>query len=265
MIIKRKRKVESLPLNMETVNRLYPIVNENGFNPDRECLAKVVRCLSEVTRCSTDRFRCYIEKQALDAFLVFANEAYDRFRNEAVGIIMGYYLHDEENPDKKIVVATNFIQANGPATSVTCTISYDDYIRFDNFCNAHNMNQIVWIHSHPGFGCFFSGVDSAMLASNFCSSHQVGVVVDILQNEVMGFKIIEGEERQQSVFWFDIQESINQNHLVAKTLYLNSKVSFQPQEAMAENLDYDKNVSVTESDNIDSETAINDENIQLNE
>ena len=40
-------------------------------------------------------------------------------------------------PIEKIIVATDFIPANGPATAVTCTISYDDVINYNNFCEEN--------------------------------------------------------------------------------------------------------------------------------
>lgn len=213
MIIKKKSVVESLPLSLDTVDKLYPLVEGKDPLPERELLTNIINLYKEEIRNSSEKFRCYIEKKAFDAFLAFADEAYKRSHNEATGIIMGYYLHQEDDPSKKIVVATNFIQANGPATSVTCTISYDDNIRYDNFCTAHSMHQLVWIHSHPGYGCFYSGTDSSMLSSCFYAAHQIGVVVDNLRNEVMGFKMIDGEQKNENVFGFSIDKSLKENCL----------------------------------------------------
>ncbi len=220
MKIKKKSSVESLPLNEEIINQLYPIVNGESPRQERDVLQNIIRFFRDEIKSNTDKFRCYIEQQAYDAFEAFANDAYLKSHNEATGIIMGYYLHDENDPERKIIVATNFIQANGPATSVTCTISYDDNIRYDNFCIAHNMNQLVWIHSHPGYGCFYSGTDSSMLASCFYARHQIGVVVDNLRNEVMGFKIFDGEERNESVYCYDMAKSLKEKELSVTPLYI---------------------------------------------
>jgi len=220
MKIKKKSSVESLPLNEEIIDQLYPVVDGESPRQERDVLLNIIRFFRDEIKSNTDKFRCYIEQQAFDAFEAFANDAYLKSHNEATGIIMGYYLHDENDPERKIIVATNFIQANGPATSVTCTISYDDNIRYDNFCIAHNMNQLVWIHSHPGYGCFYSSTDSSMLASCFYAKHQIGVVVDNLRNEVMGFKIIDGEERNESVYCYDMVRSLKEMKLHTTSMYI---------------------------------------------
>lgn len=220
MQIKKKSNVESLPLNEEIIDVLYPVLDGKEPRQERDVLLNIINFFRDEIQSNTDKFRCYIEQQAFDAFVAFANDAYLRSHNEATGIIMGYYLHDEKDPERKIIVATNFIQANGPATSVTCTISYDDNIRYDNFCTAHQMNQLVWIHSHPGYGCFYSGTDSSMLASCFYAKHQIGVVVDNLRNEVMGFKIVDGEEKNENVYCYDIVKSVKQNRLQVTPMYL---------------------------------------------
>lgn len=232
MLIKKKSNVESLPLNEEIIDILYPVLDGEVPRQERDVLLNIVKLFRDEVKSNTDKFRCYIEQQAFDAFVAFANDAYLKSHNEATGIIMGYYLHDEKDPDRKIIVATNFIQANGPATSVTCTISYDDNIRYDNFCIAHHMNQLVWIHSHPGYGCFYSGTDSSMLASCFYAKHQIGVVVDNLRNEVMGFKIIDGEELHENVYCYDIVNSIKQNKLLVSPLYLKPDIK---QEQISQN------------------------------
>ena len=222
MKINRKSIVESIPLNDRIVDELYPVANDESFKIERDLLFKIVKYFRIEMKSNKDNFRCYIERQAYDAFLAFANDAYSRSHNEATGIIVGYYLHDEDDPSRKILVATNFIQANGPATSVTCTISYDDNIRYDNFCIAHKMNQLVWIHSHPGYGCFYSTTDSSMLASCFYANHQIGVVVDNLRNELMGFKIEEGKEKHESVFCFDLIKSTINDKLCSYPMYIKS-------------------------------------------
>lgn len=224
MQIKKKSNVESLPLNEEIIDVLYPVLDGEEPRQERDVLLNIIKFFRDEIKTNTDKFRCYIEQQAYDAFVAFANDAYLRSHNEATGIIMGYYLHDEKDPERKIIVATNFIQANGPATSVTCTISYDDNIRYDNFCIAHQMNQLVWIHSHPGYGCFYSGTDSSMLASCFYAKHQIGVVVDNLRNEVMGFKIVDGEEKNENVYCYDIVNSVKLNRLQVTPMYLKQDI-----------------------------------------
>lgn len=232
MQIKKKSTIESLLLDESSVDSLYPINVEGEssiIESDRQVLANIIQLFKDDVKNSTEPFRCFIEKKAYDAFIAFADEAYKKSRNEATGIIMGYYLHDKENPEKKIVIATNFLQANGPATCVACSISYDDYIRYDDFCIAHKMQQIVWIHSHPGYGVFYSGTDSAMLSSCFYANHQVGVVVDNLHRDVMGFKIKEGKETKENIYCFNMESSLRNKALQFFPLYEQEQDTFYPE------------------------------------
>lgn len=221
MKITSKREVKSLPLTSDAIDTLYPDVDERNLEY-KDYLKKLISALGEDYKnlFPVDKgFSCYIEKRAYDAFNAFAKEIYSNTRNEACGVFMGYYFHNPENENQKIILATNFLEAHGPATRVTCEISFDDNIRYSNFADAHKMLPIVWAHSHPGFGTFYSGTDSDTLSRCFRAPHQMGVVVDILQNLAMGFKIYDNKETNESLFLLDGDATIANSKASIECVY----------------------------------------------
>ena len=104
-------------------------------------------------------FTCYIEKKAFDAFVNFANRTYSTKKHEATGLIVGYYMHDANNPEQAFIIGTHFLEAHGQTSSVTCEISYEDASAHNLFYEEHKLLPVVWIHSHPGFGVFYSSTD----------------------------------------------------------------------------------------------------------
>ena len=229
MIILKKEQVASIPLGIEAIDILYGnsinrVNNEQlqdpiSLNKSIKRLENIIKIFQQEQEQFSNNFQCFIERKAFNAFVAFADEAYKSRRHEATGVIFGYYFHVKDNPHRKIIVATDFIPANGPTTAVTCTISYDDVINYNNFCEENKMIQAVWIHSHPTYGTFYSGTDSAMLSSTFYAPHQMGVVVDNVRNQVMGFKIINSVEQHENVVLFDLDESLLKNKLQSQILY----------------------------------------------
>lgn len=230
MIILKKEQVASIPLGIEAIDILYGnstsevnselLQDHSSHNKSIERLENIIKIFQHEQERFDNDFQCFIERRAFNAFVAFADEAYKSRGHEATGVIFGYYFHIKDNPQRKIIVATDFIPANGPTTAVTCTISYEDVINYNNFCEKNKMIQAVWIHSHPTYGTFYSGTDSTMLSSTFYAQHQMGVVVDNVRNQAMGFKIINGVEKHENVVLFDLDESILKNKLQTQTLYL---------------------------------------------
>lgn len=211
----KKASVESLSLEKSLPDMLY---GENSKDSHHQLLTDIYNIFND-SILSLDRdFTCFIEKKAMDAFITFANEVYNTTHNEATGIIVGYYLHSPTNPEKKIIVATNFLQATGSASSVTCEFSYEDSIRHSKYCDVHHTLPIVWIHSHPGFGVFYSSTDSSTLLNYFACHHQVGVVVDNLQDKYMGFKIYNGVQCNEDIYEFNIENCLKEKKLIYSRL-----------------------------------------------
>ena len=223
----KKIEVNSLPIDNSTIELLYPgsLVLENRENADLTHINRLKHIITffqdEIGNLERE-FMCFIEKKALDAFVAFANEIYQSTHNEATGIIVGYYLHDANNPNKKIIVGTNFLQATGSASNVTCEFSYQDSIRHSMYCDKYKVLPIVWIHSHPGFGVFYSSTDSSTLRGYFNCDHQMGVVVDNIQNQYLGFKIYNGQQCVEDIFLFDIDHCIETGKLEYKNISYNN-------------------------------------------
>lgn len=132
-------------------------------------------------------FGIYIDYYVWDAFIKQANLEYSQHRNEASGIILGYYLKDDYG---EFVVGTHFEAGYGEGTSsVFCEISILDQVRIIKVCKEKNLLQLVWIHSHPSFGAFYSSVDYRTLKSMYYAPHQAGIVVDNIKEEYLGFKV----------------------------------------------------------------------------
>ncbi|MBQ4405712.1 MAG: Mov34/MPN/PAD-1 family protein [Bacteroidales bacterium] len=160
---------------------------------------------------------CLIEKHAMQDFVNYANDVHRETHNEATGIIVGYYLHDAKNPQKKIILGCKFLKARGTSSTVTCEFSYEDSAQHDAFCKENGLYQVVWVHSHPGFGVFYSGVDSATLMKFFREKHQMGIVVDNIKDKYLGFKIVNGKQYEYDFSLFDINESIERGSLICQT------------------------------------------------
>ena len=137
-----------------------------------------------------DGYNCFIEKAAFNQFVEFANDVYLSTGNEATGIFAGYWLAD--NNGNRYAYCTHFVPAYGDKTPVTCTIEPKDFSRISEFCRQNKLTQLVWVHSHPGFGAFFSDTDNNTLSTLFRAPQHMGIVVDICKNEMAGYKMVDG-------------------------------------------------------------------------
>ena len=171
MIIGKKSFVIPTGLNLSSDERMKRIFN------DRKILH----------RNAVPSFVIYIDESVWTAFLQKANEEYASHRNEASGIILGNYFKDEAG---EYVVGTHFEAGNGSGTSsVFCEISIQDQLRILKTAKDKHLLQIIWIHSHPSFGAFYSTVDYRTLKSMYYAPHQAGIVVDNVKDEYLGFKV----------------------------------------------------------------------------
>ena len=148
-------------------------------------------------------FTSYVKKQALDDFIDYADNIYQTKGNEATGVILGYYCASKQNPDHKMAVATTFFPATGRNTQTTCEVSEEDCIAIMNYCQKHKMLPLVWIHSHPGFGAFYSGVDNHTLLNKYRGPHQSGIVVDNLKCVSKAFKTLDGKVSEINYFIYE--------------------------------------------------------------
>lgn len=211
----KKKTISPLELSEELPKQLYPTEKPEDIGRDYfvlNQLCEVFKNRAEVhSETSNASFTCYIERMAFDAFVRYANDTYTKRGHEATGLIVGYYLHDKNNPESTFIVGTNFLKATGPTTRVTCEFSYEDSIRHSNYCDEHKVLPLIWIHSHPGFGAFYSGTDDSTLKTYYYAPYQVGVVVDNLQSQILGYKMYGENKRQENVYIFDLDKSKSDN------------------------------------------------------
>lgn len=97
-------------------------------------------------------------------------------------------------------------------------MSTTDLNRYGEYCDKHKQLIVAHIHSHPGFGAFYSMPDSETLRTLFYADHNVGIVVDNLQNQYMGFKMYGNQKQEEPIYWFDLQESVECGHLNSSLL-----------------------------------------------
>lgn len=136
-------------------------------------------------------FTIYINVQTWKSFLQRADDEYKERKNEASGIILGYYFKDSFG---EYVVGTHFEAGSGSDTSsVFCEISVLDQLRILQIAKEKQLLQLVWIHSHPSFGAFYSTVDYRTIKSMYYAPHQAGIVVDNINEEYLGFKVMNND------------------------------------------------------------------------
>ena len=151
----------------------------------------------------TSDVACYLSQQALDEFNAHAMAVYNKKGHEAIGVITGYYCQSADHPEQKMAIGTHFIPAGGCSTQITCEISLDDSIRIMDYNQQHKTFTVCWIHSHPGFGAFYSGTDKDTLLTQYNAPFQFGVVVDILNQQSKAFKSIDGKMKEIEYYIFN--------------------------------------------------------------
>lgn len=218
------------PMSSSLAEDLYPS-SDGQF---KERLSMIVNLFMDAEIDIDTEYLCFIEDNALSSFECFANEIYRQTRNEATGLLVGYYLQGQGNlVNKKILIATDFLPATGNASSVTCEFSYEDSVQHTLYCEKNHVLPIIWIHSHPGFGVFYSSTDSTTLASFFARDHQMGVVVDNLQNKYLGFKISNGMQRNQDIYSFNLNECVSSGEFKFKRLNESLSISNEKKKAVS--------------------------------
>jgi proteasome lid subunit RPN8/RPN11 len=130
-------------------------------------------------------FFVYIQDYAWNAFWSHSNNVYKEIRHEAQGIFTGNYYKDQWG---EFVIATRYHEGSGGSTSSFVEMSEECLAKISEKCQKDNSLMIIWIHTHPGFGVFYSGTDYNCLRTNFYKPYQVGLVVDILKKQHKGFK-----------------------------------------------------------------------------
>jgi len=132
----------------------------------------------------------YIYEYAWDAFLSHTTEIYSRTGHEGQGIFLGKYFRDEYG---EFAVATYYFGGEGESSQAHVEMSEQCLSLISRQCLAEDLLMLIWIHTHPTFGAFYSGTDSHCLRTNFYMEFQIGIVVDIVRRELKGFRVRGGE------------------------------------------------------------------------
>ena len=200
-------KIESVALTADLPDLLYPVNDQDEQeNVHKVILRDVVRFLGPKIGTFPKGYNLIVLKEAMDAFINYADDVYNKSRKEATGLHLGYYLHAPEDPDIKVGIATSFMEASGDASVVTCEISYDDSSLATQYGDDNHLVVIDWPHSHPGFGVFYSDTDSSTLTTTFNAEQHAGIVVDNLQNRFLAYKIIDGKQVQIPIWGFSLTD-----------------------------------------------------------
>lgn len=130
-------------------------------------------------------FFAYIQDYAWEAFLSHGNNIYNTIRHEAQGILLGKYFKDEYG---EFIIATKYAEGDGNSTQSYVEMTEERLSEISVQCQNEDLLMLVWLHTHPGFGVFYSGTDINCLKTNFYKKYQAGIVVDILKKQDKGYK-----------------------------------------------------------------------------
>ena len=203
----KTKRIMSLPLTADLPDKLYPPTE--GKAPEdfhKDVLRDIIRFLSPIIDTFPEGYTLIVLKEAMDAFRQYGDTVYDKYRTEATGLMLGYYLHAPGNPAIKVGIATTFIEAQGVASSVRCEVSHEDCCLANLYAEQHHMLFIVWPHTHPGFGVFYSDTDSTTLWTVFNAEQHAGIVIDNINERYLAYKIIGGRQEKIPIWSFSLND-----------------------------------------------------------
>jgi proteasome lid subunit RPN8/RPN11 len=132
----------------------------------------------------------YVHEYAWEAFLSHTKGVYSRTGHEGQGIFLGKYFRDQFG---EFAVATAYFEGEGESSRSHVEMSEQCLSLISQRCLAEDLLMLIWIHTHPTFGAFYSGTDMNCLSTNFYMPFQIGIVVDIVRHELKGFRVSAGE------------------------------------------------------------------------
>jgi proteasome lid subunit RPN8/RPN11 len=156
--------------------------------PDKELFDKALISFKDRTKLHSSEppeFFAYIQDYAWNAFVRHGENVYHEVRCEAQGIFVGHYFKDQFG---EFVVATAYEEGNGNSQSAYVEMSEECLAKISGKCQNDGTLTLIWVHTHPNFGVFYSGTDYNCLKTNFYKPYQIGIVVDILRKQDKGFK-----------------------------------------------------------------------------
>lgn len=163
-----KKAIEPIPIN-EVSNEAYSIFQNRNVLHDR-----------------INGFHVYINQYAWDAFLNHSMNVYKQTKHEAQGIFLGKHFKDSYG---EFAIATEYSEGVGESSHAYVGMSEECVAEISKKCLNEKLLMLIWIHTHPNFGVFYSGTDLNCLKTNFHMPFQSGIVVDIIRHESKGFKV----------------------------------------------------------------------------
>jgi len=139
-------------------------------------------------------FFVYIQDYAWNAFESHSNNIYKESKHESQGIFIGNYYKDNFG---EFVVATSYEEGSGNSKSVYVEMSEECLAKISEKCQANGTLMLIWIHTHPGMGVFYSSIDYSCLKTNFYMPYQIGIVADILNKKTKAYKIIKSNDVEE--------------------------------------------------------------------
>lgn len=198
------KTLESIPLTIDLPEILYP-ASDPKFDENRRKLQLIVPLLLRYSYLFPKGCTHIVLSEVADEAIAYGNEVHVATNHESSGLMTGHYLHFPDDPEKKISLAETFLKAEGTTTHVTCEFSYQDSVRHNRYCTDYHEVPLVWEHTHPGFGVFYSRTDSKTLEL-FNAKHQAGIVIDNLQNIYKAYKIVDGKQKQISMYGISLKD-----------------------------------------------------------
>ena len=191
-------------------------------------------------------FFVYINNLAWNAFLGHGNNVYKETGNESQGIFIGEYFKDEIG---EFVIVKSYCEGFGDANRAYVEMSEESLSSIANKCKEEDALMLIWIHTHPNMGVFYSSVDNNCLRANFYMPFQIGLVVDIIRKQVAGFKCSAGEiKRFQDYALLNVIDSSLEKPYHTNTITIQKKEEITIQVSvkkpdLEDNTDSDNNMS----------------------
>ena len=203
----KAKRIQPLPLTADLPDKLYPPMEGDApVDFHKDVLRDIVRFLSPIIGTFPEGYTLIVLQEAMDAFHQYGDAVYDKYHTEATGLMLGYYLHAPGNPAVRVGIATTFIEARGVASSVRCEVSHEDCCQANLYAEQHHLLFIVWPHTHPGFGVFYSDTDSTTLRTDFSAEQHAGIVIDNLKGRYLAYKIIDGRQEKIPIWSFSLND-----------------------------------------------------------
>ena len=168
---------------MKIIKTKYIVAKEVSEIPETLAIFKNRKKLHEGSK--PPKFFVYIHDLAWNAFINHGNRVYNEIKHEAQGIFIGHYYKDTFG---EFVVATIYEESTGNSQSAYVEMSEECLAKISEKCQNDDALMLIWVHTHPNMSVSFSRTDNNCLKTNFYKHYQIGLVVDILNDQIKGYR-----------------------------------------------------------------------------